>query len=169
VPGDRIPITRLTARLEGPAVLSSLTDAWGQARWETGYPVKLPLENADSVRRTCGSGPAPTALATGTHSPAIPLPYCATRGPAASTPPLHADAEPTEREYAARRYQVPPNGARTIAALLTLRDQVLKPLLAGIGAPKRGRKPSTWTTLDRHYEQLRLDMQLVFQDLGIAA
>jgi hypothetical protein len=68
-----------------------------------------------------------------------------------------------------RRYQVPPNGARTIAALLTLRDQVIKPLLGGIGAPKRGRKPSTWTTLDRHYEQLRLDMQLVFQDLGIAA
>jgi hypothetical protein len=24
-------------------------------------------------------------------------------------------------------------------------------------------------TLDRHYEQLRLDMQLVFHDLGIAA
>jgi len=68
-----------------------------------------------------------------------------------------------------RRYQVPPNGARTIAALLTLRDQVIKPLLGGIGKPKRGRKSSTWTTLDRHYEQLRQDMQLVFQDLGIAA
>jgi hypothetical protein len=57
----------------------------------------------------------------------------------------------------------------TMAALLTLRDQVIKPLLAGVGAPKRGRKPSTWTSLDRHYEQLRLHMQDVFQDLGIAA
>jgi hypothetical protein len=47
VPGDRIPITRLTARLEGPAVHSPLTDAWGQARRETGYRVKLPLEKAD--------------------------------------------------------------------------------------------------------------------------
>jgi hypothetical protein len=64
-----------------------------------------------------------------------------------------------------RRYQVPPDAARTIAALLTLRDQVIKPLLGGLGA----RKPSTWTPLDRHYEQLRRDMQLVFQDLGIAA
>ena len=68
-----------------------------------------------------------------------------------------------------RRYQVPPDAARTIAALLTLRDQVIKPLLGGLGAPNRGRKPSTWTPLDRHYEQLRLDMHLVFQDLGIAA
>jgi hypothetical protein len=68
-----------------------------------------------------------------------------------------------------RRYQVPPEGARTIAALLTLRDQVIKPLLSATRLPKRGPKPSTWTTLDRHYEQLRLDMQLVFHDLGIAA
>jgi hypothetical protein len=52
---------------------------------------------------------------------------------------------------------------------LTLRDQVIKPVLSGTRLPKRGPKPSTWTTLDRHYEQLRLDMQLVFQDLGIAA
>jgi hypothetical protein len=49
-----------------------------------------------------------------------------------------------------------------------LRNQVIKPLLGGLAAPKRGRKPSTWTPLDRHYEQLRLDIQLVFHDLGIA-
>jgi hypothetical protein len=68
-----------------------------------------------------------------------------------------------------RRYQVPTEAARTIAALLTLRNQVIKPLLGGFAAPKRGSRPSTWTSLDRHYEQLRLDMQDVFQDLGIAA
>ena len=68
-----------------------------------------------------------------------------------------------------RRYQVPPEGARTITTLLTLRDQVIKPVLSGTRLPKRGPKPSTWTTLDRHYEQLRLDMQLIFHDLGIAA
>jgi hypothetical protein len=48
-------------------------------------------------------------------------------------------------------------------------DQVIKPVLSGTRLPKGGPKPSTWTTLDRHYEQLRLDMQLVFHDLGIAA
>jgi hypothetical protein len=68
-----------------------------------------------------------------------------------------------------RRYQVPPDGVRTIAALLTPRDQVIKPLLSGTRLLNRGRKPSTWTTLDQHYEQLRLDMQADFQDLGIAA
>ena len=68
-----------------------------------------------------------------------------------------------------RRYQVPPAAARTIATLFTLRDQVIKPLLGGLAAPKRGRRPSTWTSLDRHYEQLRLDMQDLFQHLGIAA
>src|SRR5262249_8761303 len=30
-----------------------------------------------------------------------------------------------------RRYQVPPDGLRTLAALVVLREQVLKPLLAG--------------------------------------
>jgi hypothetical protein len=40
-----------------------------------------------------------------------------------------------------RRYQVPPDPARTIAALLTLRDQVIGPILAGVRSPRMGRKP----------------------------
>ena len=40
-----------------------------------------------------------------------------------------------------RRYHVPPDGARTIAALLTLRDHVIAPILAGVRSPLRGRKP----------------------------
>src|SRR3954463_5041809 len=44
-----------------------------------------------------------------------------------------------------RRYTVPPLAARTIAALLTLRDQVIAPILAGIRSPKMGRKPAHWT------------------------
>jgi hypothetical protein len=44
-----------------------------------------------------------------------------------------------------RRYQVSPPAARTIAALLALRDQVINPILAGIHSPRRGRKPATWT------------------------
>ena len=52
-----------------------------------------------------------------------------------------------------RRYHVPPLAARTITALLALRDQVIAPILAGIRSPqRRGRKPASWTAVDRDYE-----------------
>ncbi len=41
-----------------------------------------------------------------------------------------------------RRYHVPPLAARTIAALLTLRDQVIAPILAAVRSPRMGRKPA---------------------------
>ena len=66
-----------------------------------------------------------------------------------------------------RRYHVPPDGARTIAALLTLRDHVIAPILAGIRSPRMGRKPKTWTTVDRDYEALRIGMQALFRHVGI--
>jgi hypothetical protein len=68
-----------------------------------------------------------------------------------------------------RRYQVPAQSARTIAALTALRDHVIGPILAGVRTPRRGRKPSTWTPIDRDYETLRLGMQTLFHDLAIAA
>jgi hypothetical protein len=67
-----------------------------------------------------------------------------------------------------RRYHVPGDAARTITALLTLRDKIIAPLIAGIRTPRRGRPPNTWTNIDRDYETLRLDMQTLFNDLGIA-
>jgi hypothetical protein len=51
-----------------------------------------------------------------------------------------------------RRYLVPPTAARTIAALLALRDQVIGPILAGVRSPRLGRKPAHWTAIDRDYE-----------------
>jgi hypothetical protein len=69
----------------------------------------------------------------------------------------------------ARRYQAQPASLRAIAALLILRDHVIGPLLAGVGSQQPTRRPTTWTTLDQHYERLRLDMQPLFQELGIAA
>ena len=66
-----------------------------------------------------------------------------------------------------RRYHVPPLAARTIAALLTLRDQVIAPILAGVRSPRMGRKPATWTTVDRDYENIRIDMQHLFDDLAL--
>ena len=35
--------------------------------------------------------------------------------------------------------------------------------------PPDGRKPITWTSVDRDYEKIRIDMQTLFQDLGIRA
>ncbi len=69
----------------------------------------------------------------------------------------------------ARRYRVPPTGLRTIAALVVLREQVIKPILAGTAKPKMGRKPKNWNPIDVHYETIRKDMQTLFEDLGLAA
>src|SRR5712671_2053734 len=66
-----------------------------------------------------------------------------------------------------RRYHVPPPAARTISALLTLRDHVIAPILAGVRSPRMGRKPKIWTTVDRDYETLRIGMQTLFQHVGI--
>jgi len=66
-----------------------------------------------------------------------------------------------------RRYHIPPRAARTIAALLTIRDQVIGPILAGVRSPRLGRKPAVWTRVDRDYETLRIGMQTLFHDLGI--
>ena len=66
-----------------------------------------------------------------------------------------------------RRYHVPPPAARTIAALLTLRDQVIAPILAAVRSPRMGRKPAHWTRADRDYERIRIDMQTLFNDLAI--
>jgi hypothetical protein len=66
-----------------------------------------------------------------------------------------------------RRYHLPPQPARIITALLTLREQVISPILAGIQSPRRGRKPAHWTSIDRDHETLRTQMQTLFHHLGI--
>ncbi len=69
----------------------------------------------------------------------------------------------------ARRYEVLPTAMRAIAALFILRDHVIAPVLAGVRSPRLGRKPANWTPVDRHYEQLRIRIQPLFHELGIAA
>ena len=66
-----------------------------------------------------------------------------------------------------RRYHVPELAARTIAALITVRDNIIAPLIAGIQTPRHGRPPKHWTSIDRDYETLRRDMKTLFTDLGI--
>lgn len=66
-----------------------------------------------------------------------------------------------------RRYHLTPQSAGTIAALLALREQVIASILDGVPSPRMGRKPVTWTSIDRDYEKIRIDMQTLFRDLGI--
>jgi len=68
-----------------------------------------------------------------------------------------------------RRYHVPPQSARTITALLTLRDHVIGPIVAGVRSPRLGRKPSHWTAVDRDYEAMRITMHRLFDHTGISA
>jgi hypothetical protein len=68
-----------------------------------------------------------------------------------------------------RRYKAVPKGLKAMAALMVLRNQAIKPLLAAA----RGRQASTGaqnpSPLDRHYETIRVAMRGVFQELGLAA
>ena len=68
-----------------------------------------------------------------------------------------------------RRYFIPLQAVRTIAALVILREKILRPILAGLGKPKMGRKPKNWSSIDEHYEAVRQDMFTLMEDLRIAA
>jgi hypothetical protein len=68
-----------------------------------------------------------------------------------------------------RRYQALPDGLRSMAALVLLRDKVIKPLLAAQCRPKRGRKPKDRTALDVHYDTVQRAMRGLLNELGLAA
>jgi hypothetical protein len=73
------------------------------------------------------------------------------------------------RITASRRYRVQRPGIRTLAALLVLRENVIKPILAGVYRPKRGRPPKNIHPLDVHYEHLKREMLTTLRTLKIAA
>lgn len=68
-----------------------------------------------------------------------------------------------------RRYRVRRPGIRTLAALLILREKVIKPVLAGVCRPKRGRPPKNIHPLDLHYQTLQRQMLSTLQYLKVAA
>jgi hypothetical protein len=74
-----------------------------------------------------------------------------------------------ERIGKTRRYRVRRPGIRTLVALQILREQVIKPVLAGVCRPKRGRPPKTLHPLDDHYQKLQREMLATLQTLKIAA
>jgi hypothetical protein len=68
-----------------------------------------------------------------------------------------------------RRYEIIPEGLRAVTALLVLRDKVIKPVLAGAGKPRGGRKPKNQSPIDAHYEAIQSQMRSLFQLIGVAA
>jgi hypothetical protein len=72
------------------------------------------------------------------------------------------------RQDNSRRYVSDPGGVRTMCAYLLLREKVIKPLLAGVVRPT-GRPPKVLNPLDRHYVNLREELNRTFETIGLAA
>jgi hypothetical protein len=66
------------------------------------------------------------------------------------------------------RYLVPADAARTLTGLISLRDHVIAPVLAGVRKPI-GRPPNSYTRIDRDYDTIRTGIRTLFNDLGIQA
>jgi hypothetical protein len=68
-----------------------------------------------------------------------------------------------------RRYEIVPEGLQAMTALLVLKEKVIKPVVAGAGTPRRGRKPKDQCPIDAQYEAIQLQMRDLFELIGIAA
>lgn len=68
-----------------------------------------------------------------------------------------------------RRYESLPKGLRAMAALVVLRDQAIRPLLAAAQELQPSRGAQNPRALDTHYDTIRTAMRGVFQELGLAA
>ena len=67
-----------------------------------------------------------------------------------------------------RRYQASSDGLRIMSALVLLRDKIIKPVLAGVGKPKREPKPKNAHPVDDLYRQIQSLMRSLFLELGFA-
>jgi len=74
-----------------------------------------------------------------------------------------------ERVEKTRRYCCLLVGVRTLAGMLILREKVIKPVLAGAGKRRMGRRPKNIHPIDKHYENLQREMFNTFEMLGLAA
>jgi hypothetical protein len=68
-----------------------------------------------------------------------------------------------------RRYAADATGLRAMAALLILRDYVVRPLMAAASRPDASPRPREATVLDLHYTAVHKEMRYLFTHLGIAA
>src|SRR3989442_8035942 len=58
---------------------------------------------------------------------------------------------------------------KAIAALVVLREKVIRPMLASAQEIRPSRGSQNPTALDRHYETVRAGMAGIFRELGVAA
>lgn len=68
-----------------------------------------------------------------------------------------------------RYYEPTPGGLRAMAALIVIRDKVIKPLLTYNGRCKPGSKTSATVDLDARYQAIQREMQRLFHHLHLAA
>jgi hypothetical protein len=68
-----------------------------------------------------------------------------------------------------RRYEPLPTGQRAMTALLVLRNKAIKPLLAAAQPLRPPRGAHNPKPIDAHYHAIRVAMQGVFDELGLAA
>jgi hypothetical protein len=66
-----------------------------------------------------------------------------------------------------RRYEAVPQGLQIMAALVVLREKVIKPVLAGAGKPKRSPRPKQETDIDKQYLMIQGEMHSLFHLLGV--
>ena len=74
-----------------------------------------------------------------------------------------------QRVGTTRHYEPTATGVKALAALLVLRDKVIKPLLAASMETRPSRGAQNPRTLDNHYEAVRASMQCLFRELGLVA
>ena len=74
-----------------------------------------------------------------------------------------------ERINNTQRYRTPPAGIRILAGMLILREQVVKPVLAGLGTPRVGRPPKKIEPIDQYYDNLQRELRRTFETLALAA
>lgn len=68
-----------------------------------------------------------------------------------------------------RRYETIPAGLKAVTALVVLRDKAIKPLLAAAQELRPSHGAQNPGVLDIHYDAIRVAMQGVFHQLGLAA
>ena len=74
-----------------------------------------------------------------------------------------------ERISTTRCYRIKSAGIRILAGLLTLREKVIKPVLAGLDKPRVGRPPKKIHPIDQHYINLQREMRHMLITLGLVA
>jgi hypothetical protein len=100
-----------------------------------------------------------------------PRRFCSARQTAYELRKLRAKGL-VERIPKTRRYHVRKPAIQILAGWFVLREKVIKPVLAGVCRPKRGRPPkllSAPSPIDQHYHALQKQMHQTLQYLNVAA